>query len=99
MQRTFPPRREQQLRAMFSLLSQLPQGLWKMPTGASQLVGHLDIYMNSPLYTTSVKKCVSKWDSVQSIVHWNRPAPRVHLLHAIGEWPELFDGLENGGPA
>src|SRR5579885_2040277 len=32
--------------------------------------------------------------------HWYRPAPQpVHLLRAIGERPEVCDGLEAGGSA
>jgi len=50
-----------------------------------------------PVYST----CSSQQEEYENATtHRHRPAPQpVHVLRAIGEWPELFDGLEAGGPA
>src|SRR6266849_2552676 len=51
-----------------------------------------------PVYSTSSLESEEEYGSTTT--HRNRPAPQpVHLLRAIGEWPELFERLEAGGPA
>ena len=51
-----------------------------------------------PVYSTCSTKNQEEYASTTT--HWNRPAPQpVHLLRAVGERTELFDGLEVGGSA
>src|SRR6516164_4920699 len=51
-----------------------------------------------PVYSTCSSQPQEEYASATT--HWNRPAPQpVHMLRAIGERPELFDGVETGGSA
>ena len=49
-----------------------------------------------PVYSTCSFKTQEEYASTTT--HWNRPAPQpVHVLRAIRERTELFNGLEAGG--
>src|SRR5215467_164380 len=51
-----------------------------------------------PVYSTCSSQPQEEYASAKT--HRNRTAPQpVHVLRAIGEWTELFDGLEIGGLA
>src|ERR1700722_5870799 len=51
-----------------------------------------------PVYSTCSLSRQEEYGNTTT--HWNRSAPQpVHLLRALGEWPELFERLEAGGPA
>src|SRR5262245_23356237 len=51
-----------------------------------------------PVYSTCSSQRREEYASTTT--HRNRPAPQpVHVLRAIGERKELFDGLEAGGSA
>ena|SRR4029077_9157866 len=50
-----------------------------------------------PVYST----CSARQEEYgNATTHRNRPAPQpVHVLRAIRQWTELFDGMETGGSA
>src|SRR5437899_5845457 len=51
-----------------------------------------------PVYSTCSSENEEEYGNITT--HRHRPAPqRVHLLRALGERPELLDGLEVGGSA
>src|SRR2546422_2007691 len=51
-----------------------------------------------PVYSTCSSENEEEYGNTTT--HRHRPAPQpVHLLRALGERPELFDGLEVGGSA
>src|ERR1051326_4779623 len=49
-----------------------------------------------PVYSTCSRRTEEEYANDKT--HRNRPAPQpLHLLHAIGERTELFEGMEAGG--
>src|ERR1700722_10167105 len=51
-----------------------------------------------PVYSTCSLSRQEEYGNATT--HWNRSAPQpVHLLRAIGEWPELSERLDAGGSA
>src|SRR5215467_11950316 len=65
---------------------------------ASRILNRRMVTAAEPVYSTC--SSTNQEEYAITTTHWNRPAPQpVHVLRAIGEWTELFNGLETGGPA
>src|SRR6185295_10845274 len=63
---------------------------------ASRTLNRRMVTAAEPVYSTC--STTTQEEYANATTHWNRPAPQpVHLLRAVGEWPELLDGLEIGG--
>src|SRR5690242_3994188 len=65
---------------------------------ASRTLNRRMVTAAEPVYSTCSTQAQEEYASATT--YRNRPAPRqVYLLRAVGEWSELFNGLETGGPA
>src|SRR5215813_8702163 len=65
---------------------------------ASRTLNRRMVTAAEPVYSTCSSQRQEEYASATT--YWNRPAPQpVHVLRAIGEWTELFNGLEAGGSA
>jgi hypothetical protein len=83
----------------FDLVKEIGQACDRSATvrPASRTLNRRIVTAAEPVYST----CSSKQEEYgNATTHWNRPAPEPdHMLRAVGKRPELFDGLEIGGPA
>ena len=65
---------------------------------ASRTLNRRMVTAAEPVYSTC--SATKQEEYASATTYRNRPAPQpVHLLRAIGERTELFNGLETGGPA
>src|SRR5262249_61718633 len=65
---------------------------------ASRTLNRRMVTAAEPVYSTCSSQ--RQEEDASATTHRNRPAPQpIHVLRAIGERKELFDGLEAGGSA
>ena len=65
---------------------------------ASRTLDRRMVTAAEPVYSTCSTQPEEEY--ANATTHWNRPAPQsIHLLRALRERPELFDGMEIGGTA
>src|ERR1044071_3375929 len=84
----------------FDLVKEIGQTCDRSATGrpACRTLNRRMVTAAKPVYSTCSSENEEEYASITA--HRNRPAPHpVHVLRAIGEWPELFERLEAVGPA